>query len=81
MILLDYNDNRRLERMKKKYKIISVILLVVIIVIIAITRVMSSIENNLDRLKGLEIKNVDLTTVQDGSYLGSYKEFPISVTV
>lgn len=40
-----------------------------------------SIQANLDQLLTAEVQDIDVSTVEDGSYLGEYSQFPISVEV
>lgn len=71
--------------MKKKQVIILGILVVVIIVtyfgIIGFKSCIETIESNLDQLTDLNISNVDISKVADGTYTGSYKVFPIIAEV
>ncbi len=71
--------------MKKKQVIILGILVVVIIgAYFGITGIKSFIEtmnSNLDQLTDLNISNVDISKVADGTYTGSYKVFPIIAEV
>ena len=42
---------------------------------------MKRYEANLEKLKALTIGNIDLLAVEDGSYTGAHKVFPIDVSV
>lgn len=64
--------------MKKKYKIIIGILLVLIV---GFYFCIKTIESNIDQLNDLRIINVDISKVEDGSFIGSYKVFPITAEV
>ena len=55
--------------MKKKY------ILILFLVFIGVYSGIKTIQSNLERLQDLEIANVDLTEVIDGTYTGSYKVF------
>lgn len=61
--------------MKKKY------ILILFLVFIGVYSGIKTIQSNLERLQDLEIANVDLTEVVDGTYTGSYKVFPITAEV
>lgn len=61
--------------MKKKY------ILILFLVFIGVYSGIKTIQSNLERLQDLEIANVDLTEVVDGTYTGSYKVFPIIAEV
>ncbi len=61
--------------MKKKY------ILILFLVFIGVYSGIKTIQSNLERLQDLEIANVDLTEVVDGTYTGSYKVFPIMAEV
>jgi len=69
--------------MKRKKLFISLVILVILIAVAAviITIVFGNIERSLGSLKELEIKNVDLSKIPDGSYTGSFKEFPVGAEV
>lgn len=60
--------------------------LIIILSIIAILFVggfiaYNQIEKSLEVLANTEIEDVDLATVDDGTYLGEYSSFPVSVNV
>lgn len=61
--------------MKKKY------ILILFLVFIGVYSGIKTIQSNLERLQDLEIANVDLSKVVDGTYTGSYKVFPIIAEV
>lgn len=61
--------------MKKKY------ILILFLVFIGVYSGIKTIQSNLERLQDLEIANVDLTEVVDGTYTGSFKVFPITAEV
>lgn len=67
--------------MKKKYVILLIILVLIIGVFITGAMIKSSIESNLEQLTSLTISDIDLSTLEDGTYKGSYKVFPIDVEV
>lgn len=61
------------------------VVIIVIIVVLFVTAgliirgVVSSTEKNLEKLKDLKINDIDLDSIKDGTYQGSYKSFPIAV--
>jgi len=67
--------------MKKKTKVFIVILLILLVIGAGATYFVKMTENSLAELSSTEIVDVDLTTLDDGTYLGSYKAFPVSVEV
>lgn len=42
---------------------------------------MNRIESNLEKLIALDIQNIDVSSVPDGKYTGSYSVFPVSAKV
>lgn len=69
------------KRMKKKHVIILVAFIVIIAAIFAVSQIMANLEANLEQLADLKISNVDLSKIEDGTYDGSYKAFPVSAEV
>ncbi|MGC9384026.1 MAG: FMN-binding protein [Kosmotogaceae bacterium] len=68
--------------MKRKSKIILFIILAIVgIAIVGFVFVMKNIESNLEELKATEILNIDVSSVSDGKYSGSYSSFPVSARV
>ena len=67
--------------MKKKQIIIPGILIAIIIGTYFGVTGYKTIESNLNQLTDLKISNVDISKVDDGTYAGSYKVFPITVEV
>lgn len=68
--------------MKKKWVIILVSLAVVVLaVIVGVKAVLTKLESNLDQLAELPVEDVDLSTVADGTYSGSYDCFPVAAEV
>ncbi len=76
---------REVGYMKKKHKIIMGILVVVIIGayfgITGFKSYIGTIESNLDHLTDLNISNVDISKVANGTYTGSCEVFPIIAEV
>ncbi|PKM62465.1 MAG: FMN-binding protein [Firmicutes bacterium HGW-Firmicutes-21] len=68
--------------MKRKTLIIlGVILLIIIMAAIAGKMIISNIEQNLNDLTLVNIDEVDLSKLADGTYNGSYKAFPVEAEV
>jgi uncharacterized protein with FMN-binding domain len=57
------------------------IIIAIIVCAIAVWVGFSMIKTNMEKLKTVEIKDVDLAKAKDGTYEGSCQVFPISVTV
>ncbi len=59
--------------------------LIIFVVVVAITAIITyfvvQINDNLDYLVNMEIVDVDLNQVQDGTYVGEYAVFPVKVIV
>ncbi len=67
--------------MKKPVKIILVIFSIVALLAIAGAIFFSSNSRNLEDLKDIKIRDIDLSSVSDGTYEGKYAVFPVSVIV
>lgn len=67
--------------MKKKYVIILIVLSVIVAASITIKLTLSNMNKSLEQLKDLNITNVDLSTIEDGVYPGSFETFPVSAEV
>jgi uncharacterized protein with FMN-binding domain len=67
--------------MKKRRIVLPIILGVLASIVICGFAAKTLIENNLDQLAYLTVPDVDITKIEDGTYAGSYKEFPISAKV
>ena len=67
--------------MKKKYKILLIVAIILVIIIIAGAVIFSTFQTNLNKLTTVTITDVDLTKIEDGTYLGSYGSFPVSAEV
>ncbi len=67
--------------MNKRYKILIGISIVLIALVITIVLVINEMNDGLDVLTAEEIPTVNLLTVDDGTYLGSYSIPLISVEV
>mgnify|MGYP001051152538 CR=1 FL=1 len=67
--------------MRKKYKILTILSIILIFIIIAIVIVVNQMNKGLEKLNAQEIPLIDLTSVEDGTYLGYYSIPLISVKV
>jgi uncharacterized protein with FMN-binding domain len=68
--------------LKRKSKIILFIIIPVVgIAIVGFVFVMKNIESNLEEHTAVEIQNIDVSSVPDGKYSGSYSSFPVSTKV
>lgn len=67
--------------MKRKYKVLIIIGAIVVVLVVAGVIGFSIINNNLEALKVVEVKDVDLADVADGVYQGSYNSFPVTAEV
>jgi len=68
---------------KKRKKILMIVLLVVAVLVIiggfVMKNLIDKLDDGLEELTSLEIENVDISKVPDGTYSGAYKQFPIDV--
>ena len=68
---------------KRKKKILIIVLLIVAAVVIVggfiLKNLIDKLDEGLEELMTLEIENVDVSEISDGTYSGSYKQFPIDV--
>lgn len=68
--------------MKKNTKIIlSVFIVALVLIFIIVKSIISKIESNLKGLLNVEIKEINLTQIEDGKYIGRYEVFPVAVEV
>ena len=66
---------------KKRVIILSVVLFLVIAAFIGVKTMLASTESNLESLKYMELAQIDLAAIEDGTYTGSYSAFPVSAQV
>ena len=64
-----------------KRKLITSVLVLLGAVIISATYLIATASTKLEKLVGMPISDVDLSTLADGNYIGSYTILPISVKV
>jgi uncharacterized protein with FMN-binding domain len=65
--------------LKKRWPLI--LMGVLIFVALAVTFALDMVSQNVKKLPSMEIEDVDLKTIADGTYLGSYKVLPVSAEV
>ena len=70
---------------KKKKKILIIVLIVIAAIVVigglVLKNVIGKLDEGLEELMAIEIKNVDFSQIPDGTYSGKYKQFPIDVEV
>jgi len=66
---------------RKTIIIIAIVLAVIAGIAITAKIVIGNMESNLEELKYLEIEEVDLSTIKDGTYSGEYSALPVSAKV
>jgi len=54
---------------------------VLVILLLGVFLIAKGLESNMHKLEALEMTDVDLAGIADGTYVGSYKLFPVSVVV
>lgn len=79
MNLSDYGVRTRMKR--KTIIIIAIVAVVITGIAITAKIVIGSIESNLEELKYLQIDEVDMSTIKDGTYSGEYSALPVSAKV
>ena len=68
--------------MKKSTKVIlSIFIIAFILIFLTVKIIMSQVESNLNALLNAEIKEINLNSIEDGKYFGSYEVVPIAVEV
>lgn len=70
--------------MKKKPLIIGIIVVLIIIAVAAAAGFKSFVDkmdSGVEQLKNLQINDVDLSSIPDGTYMGTYETFPIKAQV
>lgn len=66
---------------KKRIIILSIVLLLIVGGFLGIKAMLARAESNLESLNDMEIAQIDLSAVVDGTYAGSYSAFPVSAEV
>lgn len=65
----------------KKKRVIFIIIAILAIVIIAGALLVSSMQKTLDKLADIQIQNIDLAKINDGTYEGDYEALPVAAEV
>lgn len=68
-------------RLKRRILIMAVVLIAVAGVVLAAKTALNKMESNLEGLLQLDIMDVDLTLIADGTYIGEYSALPVSAKV
>lgn len=67
--------------MKTRFKVLIVLVLAIGILTVTVSLLLRNTEKQLEALSAVEIEEVDLLQVPDGTYEGAWKVFPINVVV
>ncbi|MGM0432899.1 MAG: FMN-binding protein [Spirochaetota bacterium] len=67
--------------MRRPLKILIILAIILVTVIVAAIIAMQIIERNLENLASLPVQQIDLATLADGTYEGSFSSFPVSAEV
>jgi len=65
----------------KKKRVLLIVLLIIAGIAVAAMGVMAYTERNLEKLTNTTIEDIDLATLEDGEYFGSFSTFPVSAEV
>jgi len=68
-------------RLKRRILIMAVIMIAVAGVVLAAKTALSKMESNLEELMQLDVTDVDLKSISDGTYTGEYSALPVSAKV
>ena len=68
-------------RLKRRILIMAVIMIAVAGVVLAAKTALSKMESNLEGLMLLDVTDVDLKSISDGTYTGEYSALPVSAKV
>ncbi len=67
--------------MKTKYRVLIIIAAAAAVLVIACVIAVSAMNKNLEALNNVEVMDIDLSTVADGTYKGSAGAFPVTAEV
>ena len=67
--------------MKRRYKILLILFFMTLVIGISGKLIVDHIVIGLEEVMLIDIEEVDLSSLADGSYIGSYRKFPIEVKV
>ena len=65
----------------KKKKVLKIVFIIVFVIILSGIGVVNYLNKNLEQLTTTEISDIDLSTLKNGVYEGSFKVLPVSVKV
>ena len=68
-------------KIKKRYLVLTIIIVIIIALGFGINSLIKRLEAGFEELSNLEISEIDLSMVEDGTYVGEYQVFPINVKV
>lgn len=66
---------------RKKVLILSIVAIILLIGTFGGFKIFSDIKQSFEELSAVEVENVDLSSIADGTYSGSYDLFPVSAEV
>lgn len=67
--------------MKRKYRLLIILVCIVVCIGLLFAYFVNRMNESLENLRTMEIPEVDLSTIDDGVYEGSFSTFPVSVIV
>ncbi len=67
--------------MKKRYKVLIIVFFILLVIGVSGKLILDKIERDLESVMNIELEDIDLSEISDGTYLGSYKKIPIEVHV
>jgi len=67
--------------MRRRTKVLLILLTVILVVGVFAVYFVKKMDQSLSELSTTEIEDIDLMTIDDGEYVGSYQAFPVSVEV
>ncbi len=65
--------------MKRRYKVLIILAGVIAVTVIAFSIMLRQTEKNLEGLQVIQIEELELSRIEDGTYEGEYRVFPIHV--
>ena len=67
--------------MSRMKKIALVFLSLIIVLALVLAGAIKRIESNMEAMKTLPLKRIDIASVEDGTYTGSFSSFPVAAEV
>ena len=64
---------------KKSTKLIGILIFTIIVLVTGFSMLVNTLKKDLNSLKDMTFKSIDLATIKDGKYYGEYQVEPISV--